>query len=199
MAVVLSSVSGTRAILHGIRGCKIRVLGVSAGRILPCWSDQQVAGIISPASYRPEVEKPKPWPYESKKFTVFHQFIDSTGDRLDENSKVIVVDGNLATGKTEFAKSLADRLGFHYVRPVNEKDLFYSREFGMDMRRLNYALSKDSQYYDLRSFLSDPHPEKGVGSKLQLQFYMHKLLSYAWGLHHLLSTGKYCSEVDECQ
>lgn len=35
-----------------------------------------------------EKPKPKPWPYKEKKYTFFHQFIDRTTSRFDDNSKV---------------------------------------------------------------------------------------------------------------
>lgn len=40
---------------------------------------------------RPD-HKPKPWPYKEKKYTFFHQLVDRTTSRFDENSKVRIVE-----------------------------------------------------------------------------------------------------------
>lgn len=36
----------------------------------------------------PEVEKPGPWPYTEKRFTIFNHWFDKTTARFDENTKV---------------------------------------------------------------------------------------------------------------
>jgi hypothetical protein len=62
----------------------------------------------------PMVPKPAPYPYLEKKFRYFTQLTDRTTPRLDENSKLIAVEGAHCIGKTEFAKELAEE--FEMVR-----------------------------------------------------------------------------------
>ena len=62
----------------------------------------------------PVVPKPAPYPYLEKKFRYFTQLTDRTTPRLDENSKLIAVEGAHCIGKTDFAKELAEE--FEMVR-----------------------------------------------------------------------------------
>ena len=62
----------------------------------------------------PMVPKPAPYPYLEKKFRYFTQLTDRTTPRLDENSKLIAVEGAHCIGKTDFAKELAEE--FEMVR-----------------------------------------------------------------------------------
>ena len=62
----------------------------------------------------PMIEKPAPYPYLEKKFRYFTQLTDRTTPRLDENSKLIAVEGAHCIGKTDFAKELAEE--FEMVR-----------------------------------------------------------------------------------
>lgn len=172
-------------ILCGVRGGQNRVLGVASGI-----SNQQVATITSPAAYRPTKEKPAPWPYNNKTFTVLDQFTDSTEARLDENSKVIVVEGNLAVGKSAFARKLADNLQFHFVPAITEHDIFFNDFMNVDQRFLNNALPDNAKFYDLKAWLRDQDPSAGRGAKIQLAMYKAKLKAYSKGLHHLLNTGQ---------
>ena len=76
----------------------------------------------------PVVPKPDPYPYLEKKFRYFTQLTDRTTPRLDENSKLIAVEGAHCIGKTDFAKELAEE--FEMVRKtlnpvfVKKKKLF---------------------------------------------------------------------------
>jgi len=173
-----------------LKGSQNRVVGLAA--VINNKSPQinQVATIVSPANYNFKADKPAPWPYQQQTFTVIDQFYDSTEARLDENSKVIVVDGNLAVGKTNFAKKLADSLGFHLVPHISEADLFFSHYYQIDARWANHTLPAEHKIYDLRAWLTDPHPEKGIGAKLQMMFYRQRLFKYSKALHHLMSTGQ---------
>lgn len=65
---------------------------------------QQVAGIMSKAMRPKDYSRPNPFPYKDTPYGFFQSLIDSTTHRIDENSKIIVVDGPMAVGKTKFAK-----------------------------------------------------------------------------------------------
>lgn len=57
-------------------------------------------GISGKALRDPNYKRPTPWPYKEKGFNFFHAFLlrESTTARMDENSKIIVVDGPIASG-----------------------------------------------------------------------------------------------------
>ncbi len=130
-----------------------------------------------------------PYPYETKKYNLIREFLDNTSKRLNENSKIIVVEGNVACGKNDFAKRLAKSFDLMYVEPIMDDDCFILQENGFDVRDLNELLPKSAQFYDLQKFYSDPNPKSGVVGRLQLIWYKEKYEIYCKALQHMLSTG----------
>lgn len=59
-------------------------------------------------------KKPAPFPYHEKRYTFFRALFDSTPSRLDENSKLILVEGPPTAGKGALAKELAKELDMVY-------------------------------------------------------------------------------------
>lgn len=68
---------------------------------------------------------------------------------------MILVEGPIAAGKTEFAKSLADELDMHYI-PQATMDDVYINEYGYDMRELDKLLPPGAQSFDEKRFVNDP-------------------------------------------
>ncbi|XP_074658947.1 NADH dehydrogenase [ubiquinone] 1 alpha subcomplex subunit 10, mitochondrial-like [Tubulanus polymorphus] len=134
--------------------------------------------------------KPKPWPYEQRQFNLLWSFVDSTEARLDENSKIIVVEGMPAVGKSAFAESLANELGFHYLSEATCDDVYRSEAHASDQRNLDFMVSENSRVYDLKRFYNDANPQSGVPGRLQLDFYLARFLKYTNALKHLLNTGQ---------
>ena len=64
----------------------------------------QVATIVSKAMRDEGYKRPAPFPYKETTYSLFHALMDKTTHRMDENSKVIVVDGPIGVGRDEFAK-----------------------------------------------------------------------------------------------
>ena len=149
----------------------------------------QVAGMSRMrATYGEKYPYEKPWDYKNKTFNTFFQLFDSTEARLNENSKVIVVEGNVGVGKNEFAKRLAAGFDLNYIGSVPDSDCFKVQ--GYDLRELDEMLPPTAKFYDLKRFLADPNPEKGLAGRLQLQWYHEKFIKYAEGLQHLFNTGR---------
>merc|ERR1739848_554988 len=67
--------------------------------------------------------KPPPFPYLTQEFYRFTDY-NNTTLRWDENSKLVVVEGAHAIGKTEVAKRLAEELDMLYLPPVNMDERF---------------------------------------------------------------------------
>ena len=89
-----------------------------------------------------------PWPYETKKYRWYHSFfsIDKTVHRMDENTKVIVVEGNIGVGKTTLAKNLADLLGMKYLPEPGFPD-YYKWIVGIDLRDYKDRLGPTCQHF----------------------------------------------------
>ena len=135
----------------------------------------------------------EPWDYKNKSFTQIHRYLDSSLARMNPNSKMIVVEGNVAVGKNEFAKRLAKNFDMLYVPSLPEKMCFVEHKNGYDKRNLNEALPEHIQFYDLEKFYSDPNPQRGAIGKLQLDWYKERFNHYCQAVLHLLSTGQWTS------
>lgn len=134
-----------------------------------------------------KVVKPAPYPYETKKYGLFQAFLDKTSKRIDENSKVILVEGPLAVGKTKFAKELAEELEMKYIPQAN-MDLYYVNSYGYDMRQLDSKLPENCRSFDVNNFLKTPTHFNAAS--FQLLMYAIRYSQYVDALAHLLSTGQ---------
>ncbi|KAG1653422.1 NADH dehydrogenase [ubiquinone] 1 alpha subcomplex subunit 10, mitochondrial [Nymphon striatum] len=158
---------------YGIRGVP--------GTFITC----QVA-FISCKKLRQDIQKPPPFPYQTKKYGYLRSIFDLTTKRFDENTKVIVVDGNIAAGKTSFSKKLAEELDMKYVRePV--VDMKYIQN-GYNMKQLDPYLPDSLKSFVLQDFLKNPL-HKRVAS-FQLDFFVLRLEMYIDAICHLLNTGE---------
>lgn len=133
----------------------------------------------------------EPFPYEEWPFHSMAFAQDYTEWRFNENTKVVIVDGNIGVGKTEFARRLAERFDLKFFPPTREKQLFMHTEgYNFDTRGLDPLLPEGVRSYDLKKFYSDPHPERGLVGRLQLMWYKEKFMDYLLALRHLTNTGQ---------
>uniref|UniRef100_A0A0K8TSV4 NADH dehydrogenase [ubiquinone] 1 alpha subcomplex subunit 10, mitochondrial n=1 Tax=Tabanus bromius TaxID=304241 RepID=A0A0K8TSV4_TABBR len=131
--------------------------------------------------------KPKPWPYTEKRYGLLQALYDKTTKRLDENSKIICVEGPIAAGKSKFAKELADELEMHYIPEAN-MDLIYINPYGYDMRKLDPQLPELCRSYDATNFCREPNSP--LAATFQIRMYMLRYSQYVDALAHVLSTGQ---------
>jgi len=157
-----------------------------------CLSGLQVAGITT-ANGQPRPRPYKTFDYRKKKFTHLQQIYDRTSKRIDENTRVIVVDGPIASGKHEFAKLLAKELDFFYVPQSSPMDL-HRGQHGLHDQDLDELLPENYRIYDLEKFLTDdkPKPADGGGrvGMLQFEYFATRLYTYNDALLHMLSIGQ---------
>lgn len=133
------------------------------------------------------VPKPAPYPYKTKKYGMLQRLFDRTTSRFDENSKIIVVDGPIASGKTAFAKALADDLGMLYLPEAN-MDMVYINHYGFDLRTLDNQLPASCRSFDVKDFCIDP--KNRLVAMFQISTYAARFSQYVDALAHLLSTGQ---------
>ncbi|KAJ3646431.1 hypothetical protein Zmor_024019 [Zophobas morio] len=131
--------------------------------------------------------KPQPWNYNDKSYTILNYWTDRTTSRLDENSKIIVVEGPVAAGKTNFAKTLADELDMLYLPEAN-LDMVYINQYGYDLRQLDEQLPEPCRSFDIKDFLLNPKHRNTAA--FQILQYHTKYSQYIDALAHLLSTGQ---------
>ncbi|XP_050296640.1 NADH dehydrogenase [ubiquinone] 1 alpha subcomplex subunit 10, mitochondrial isoform X2 [Anthonomus grandis grandis] len=131
--------------------------------------------------------KPKPWDYHNKKFNIMKHMFDKTTARFDENTKVIVVEGPIAAGKSKFAQEIAKSFGMQYYPEAN-LDMRYINEYGFDLRQLDSQLAPDCRSFDVMDFLKNPKHK--LVARMQIEQYMIRLSQYIDALAHVFSTGQ---------
>lgn len=142
---------------------------------------------ISHKSKRVNRQRLPPFDYIHKKYGFWAQMFDPMVDRCDENSKVIVVEGPIAAGKSKVAAKLAEEFEMVYLSPPTF-DEYYINENGYDLRTLDNRLSLKSQSCDVQKFLTNPHhPNVPM---FQFHYFQLKFDQYISALLHLLSTGQ---------
>ncbi|KER25065.1 hypothetical protein X801_05316 [Opisthorchis viverrini] len=137
--------------------------------------------------------KPPSFDYISKPFSLIRSIRDPTYARLNENSKVIVVEGNIGCGKSFLAAKLAEHFGMNYFPDITEDDIYVFKDCNpaFDLRCHNAILPDDAKYYTCEMFWNEPDLiNKGKPLYLQLQFYIRRHLKYLKGLCTLFNTGR---------
>jgi len=109
---------------------------------------------------------------------------ERTTPRLSQHSKIISVDGNLASGKGALAQKLADKLGMLYMP---EPDTFYLDKMTGEKEPLPVDYNG---MCSLEKFYTDPKAADGNSYRLQLWMYNMRLLQYSDAIEHLLTTGQ---------
>ncbi|XP_070770668.1 NADH dehydrogenase [ubiquinone] 1 alpha subcomplex subunit 10, mitochondrial [Enoplosus armatus] len=109
---------------------------------------------------------------------------ERTTPRLSQYSKIISVDGNLASGKGALAQKLADKLGMLYMP---EPDTFYMDKMTGEKEPLPVDFNG---MCSLEKFYTDPKAADGNSYRLQLWMYTMRLLQYSDAIEHMLTTGQ---------
>lgn len=131
--------------------------------------------------------KAKPYDYKNKGYNVLNAIFDKTTHRMDENSKIILVEGPIAAGKSKFAKELAEELDMLYIPEAN-MDMIFINPYGYDMRKLDPQLPESAKSFDVRNFCLTPNHV--LAGQLQIRMYMLRFSQYIDALAHVLSTGQ---------
>ncbi|KAJ8688405.1 hypothetical protein QAD02_024200 [Eretmocerus hayati] len=148
----------------------------------------QVANLMR-ASLRNEDEIPniRPFPYHEKEMTVFQMLIDTHKCRVHQHSKLIIVDGQVASGKNKLAKELAEQFDFLYLPAPTFDDLLITA-WGFDVRTLDHKLPKNVQSWDIERFLQNPTDINTAS--MQEYMLMMRMKHYMRALAHILCTGQ---------
>ncbi|XP_076684195.1 NADH dehydrogenase (ubiquinone) subunit ND-42 [Andrena cerasifolii] len=162
-------------------GCLTRLCKISKNH-----NATQVAFMVRLAHQEPR-KKPAPFPYWKKKYNMFYQLIDPMTYRFDENTRIMVVDGLPAVGKSKLCKQLANEFGLLYM-PAPAHEEYYVNSYGFDTRQLDPQLPSLARSYDLERFHQNP-TDKRVAF-FQLLYFLMRFEQYANSLLHLLSTGQ---------
>ncbi|XP_032523905.1 NADH dehydrogenase [ubiquinone] 1 alpha subcomplex subunit 10, mitochondrial [Danaus plexippus] len=162
---------------------------VHGGKIAGCTiiQNRSIMGKALRESLPPRPPKPAPFDYVNKDYTWLRSLFDRTTHRFDENTKVLVVEGPVAAGKTEFAAALAEDLGMKHFPEAN-MDIHYIRPNGVDLRIFDKDIPEDTRTFDHVNF--NCHPNHRLAGNFQIMMYMARYGQYIDALAHLLNTGQ---------
>ncbi|XP_028175884.1 NADH dehydrogenase [ubiquinone] 1 alpha subcomplex subunit 10, mitochondrial isoform X2 [Ostrinia furnacalis] len=173
-----------------VKTAVVKVLGpAQGGKIAACTFVQHrgIAGKALRDSLPPPPPKPAPFDYENKDYTWLRSLFDRTTHRFDDNSKVIVVEGPVAVGKTEFAAALAEDLGMKHFKEAN-MDHHYKRPNGCDLRMFDDQIPEDCRTFDHVNF--NQCPNHRLAGNFQIMTYSARYSQYIDALAHLFNTGQ---------
>ncbi|KAH7730915.1 CRE-NUO-4 protein [Aphelenchoides avenae] len=150
-------------------------------------NQQQRRTIVNKALFKLPEGYPAPWPYKEKNYTLIHAHYDRTKPRLHQNSKLIVVEGNIGAGKSTMAKELADLLGFHYMPEFKMDDILIDR-YGNDLRKYYHLFPESFRIPDVNMFYQNPFADQVA--QMQNRTYESRWDQYLNALAHIFNTGQ---------
>uniref|UniRef100_A0A915B7T7 NADH dehydrogenase [ubiquinone] 1 alpha subcomplex subunit 10, mitochondrial n=3 Tax=Parascaris univalens TaxID=6257 RepID=A0A915B7T7_PARUN len=151
-------------------------------------SGQQKRTIVHKSLLHLDPEKyPEPWPYKEKGFNFWHAVIDRTQSRFHQNSKLIVVEGNVGSGKTSTARELADQLGFYFMPEFKMEDILIDR-YNNDMRKFYHLFPKRFRIPDMEMFYKDPMSD--MSAVMRDRIFNCRFDQYLNAVAHILNTGQ---------
>jgi len=183
MASVIASKSGALSLLSkGVSGSSKLLAAAAVSKVPSANMNSKTSGNLQP--------RLPPWNYKKWGFEYIHSLFDGTTKRFTDNSKMVVVEGPPALGKTEVAKALADEFDMLYV-PGFDMEKFYVNGYGYDLRELDYKLEHERcKSYDEKKFAQDPTGQDGGLDRMLYQVWVCKYLEYANNLAHIFNTGQ---------
>ncbi|KAF7995003.1 hypothetical protein HCN44_004475 [Aphidius gifuensis] len=147
----------------------------------------QIAWITGKALRDDRPPRPAPFDWKNKSYAFWHVWTDAMIERMDDNSKIVIVEGLPAVGKEKFAMQLADELEMLYM-PTPTFDDYHIDPTGFDYRTFNPKLPDDAKFYDDKMFHANP---KGLlSASIQMGYYFLRFSAYIDALTHVLSTGQ---------
>ena len=134
--------------------------------------------------------KTDPFPYKTKRYTRLHvsmPFLDPTEVRMNANSKIICVEGNIGSRKDKVCEGIAKEFGFHYM-PEPRIDEIYINQDGFDYRTLNQYIHPKLHAIDEKMYYENPnHP---AVPWMKIFFYKIRYQQYIDALAHMFNTGQ---------
>ncbi|CAH8656774.1 unnamed protein product [Dicrocoelium dendriticum] len=135
-------------------GCSVSTLRISGVHPLLCIS--RCLKLVESGDVK--FSDPPPFDYMGRTFSLSRSFIDSTPPRFNDNSKIIVVEGNIGSGKSYLASKLAEHFGLNYFPDPTEDDIYIFRQINppFDLRCHNSLLPLSAKYYTCEMFWNEP-------------------------------------------
>lgn len=136
-------------------------------------------------------EKPAPWDYKNKKYTLLNEFTgtDITKLRFDNNTKYVAVEGLPGAGKGEFIKNFAKEFPFKVSEDIDlGRDLYTNSMTGFDFQSIDDLLPPSEQALDVDRWVHEPHHP--AANWMQYWLYYMRYMHTVDDLAHIFSTGE---------
>lgn len=116
---------------------------------------------------------------------------DSPIPRMNENSIVVLVEGNLGTGKKELAKKLAEEFDLLYIDDIDFNSMYMSPVFeDFNYRDLNQYAVDRPMYVGLDEFWATEKLEDNpMIMRSQFDSFHLRWFKYRNALKHIFNTG----------
>ncbi|CAD6188372.1 unnamed protein product [Caenorhabditis auriculariae] len=168
-------------------------LGGSARRLFVCSvpnvskNNAQIRTIVHKSLLRLPADYPAAWDYKNLGFNNVDGFTDDTSKRFHQNSKLVVVEGNIGAGKSTMAKELAEQLGFYHMPEFRMDDILVDR-YGNDLRNYYSKFPKRFRIPDIEMFYKNPMDD--MTAVMQDRIFKCRFDQYLNALAHILNTGQ---------
>jgi len=153
------------------------------------------ARTIVSLSLKENIEKPapydKPYDYINKPYGRFQTMKDKTTLRFDENSKLVVVEGAHAIGKTKLAKELAEEFGMLYMAPPDLNDIYIHPRYNIDFRQWQELYPNFFKIMDEKDFIRNPLGiAHGAADRMLWRQTYLRFRNHIMAIRHILNTGQ---------
>ncbi|CAD5233568.1 unnamed protein product [Bursaphelenchus xylophilus] len=157
-------------------------------RLLPkTLAASQSRGIVTKEYLDLPYDYPDPWPYKERGYFQKHFLRDYTKKRLHKNSKLIVLEGNIASGKSSVGPALADAFGFKYMSAFRMDDILID-PYGNDLRTFYDRFPKPFRIPDEKIYYSNPTDDNVA--RYSFRKFDCKWEQYMNALAHIFNTGQ---------
>lgn len=147
----------------------------------------QIRSIVHKSVLRLPDDFPDPWPYKEKGYHHVDILKDRTQSRFHQNSKLIVVEGNIGSGKSTLSAELADQLGFHYMPEFKMDDILIDR-YGNDMRKFYHLFPESFRIPDMDMFYKNPMGDNTA--RMQQRIFESRFDQFLNACAHIMNTGQ---------
>ncbi|KAL0274478.1 UNVERIFIED_CONTAM: hypothetical protein PYX00_006888 [Menopon gallinae] len=148
----------------------------------------QIANLMGRRTRGEPLQLKPGFPYQTRRLTELEALMDITVNRLkEENAKLIVIEGPIASGKSAIMKILAEEFDMHYMEQPTLDELYITRS-GFDLRTFDDQLPESVRTYDHKNFLSSPRDRKA--GDFQLTMLQLRMAQYIDALAHIMNTGQ---------
>lgn len=179
---------GPRFLTAGANSTKCLIKSPLLAAALP--SCTQIANLRSVNSPFPLPPRPKPF---TGKFNPLWQLVDTPIKRMNENSIVVIVEGNIGTGKKALAKKLAEEFDLLYIEDVNYDELYLNTMYYKDfnLTEINQFAPDRVMFNNLETFWATEKLEDNpLIMRTQFDIFHQRWRRYRDALKHICNTGK---------